>query len=74
MEKSLILIDRFKVLVKSILVVVLLTLFNMLILVGALMLPTGRMRQHVADSYLLIDAEDPYLEWDTYYLSTRMDT
>ena len=67
------LIDKMKILLKSILIVIFLTLFNMLLLVGSFMLPTGRMRQHVADSYLLIEAENPYLEWDTYYLSTRVD-
>ena len=66
-------VDKIKIFAKSVLIVVCLTLFNMLLLIGSFMLPTGRMRQHVADSYLLIDAEDPYLEWDTYYLSTRLD-
>lgn len=65
--------NEVKLLIRSILIVVILTLFNMAMLVGAFMLPTGRMRQHVADSYLLIEAEEPYLEWDTYYLSTRLD-
>ena len=68
-----IIVQRIKVFIKAVLIVVLLTVINMFILVGAFMLPTGRMRQHVADSYLLIDAEEPYLEWDTYYPSTRMD-
>ena len=71
--KRVVLIESVKVFIKSIVIVILLTLINMLILVGSFMLPTGRMRQHVADSYLLIEAEEPYLEWDTYYLSTRLD-
>ena len=73
MEKSLIMADRIKIFAKSVFVVIALTLINMLLLVGSFMLPTSRMRQHVADSYLLIEAEEPYLEWDTYYFSTRLD-
>lgn len=73
MEMMLLVKTKLKVLLKSILAVSVLTLFNMLLLVGVFMLPTGRMRQHVADSYLLIDAENPYLEWDTCYHSTRLD-
>ncbi len=73
MEMLLFVTDKVKIVFKSILLVIVLTLFNMLLLVCSFMLPTGRMRQHVADSYLLIEAENPYLEWDTYYLSTRVD-
>lgn len=66
-------VNKMMVLIKSVLLVIVLTLFNLILLVGAFMLPTGRMRQNVANSYLLIDAEDNYLEWDTYYPSTRLD-
>ena len=65
--------NQVKILLKSIAIVIFVTLLCMLMLVGSFMLPTNRMRQNVADSYLLIEDEEPYLEWDTYYLTTRMD-
>lgn len=64
---------RIKYIFKSIGIIIILTIINMIFLVCAFMLPTGKMRQHVADSYLLIEAEEPYLEWDTIYNSSRLD-
>ncbi len=58
---------------KSILVVSILTIINMCLLIGAFCLPTSPMRKHLADSYPLIEAEHPYLQWDQGYTSSMLD-
>ena len=58
---------------KIILIIVGLTFINCILLVLSFKLPTGIMRQHVAESYPLIEAEHPYLQWDQGYTSSMVD-
>ncbi|MCR5024250.1 MAG: hypothetical protein K6A90_07970 [Lachnospiraceae bacterium] len=65
--------NKFLLVTKLLLAVIILTLINCGLLVFAFTLPTGRMRKHVAESYPLIEAEHPYLQWDQGYTNSMMD-
>ena len=58
---------------KAIIIVFILTIINCFLLVMSFYLPTGKMRQHMADSSMLIDYEELYHEWAFGYTTTRMD-
>lgn len=59
--------------VKVFVIVLALTLINCGLLAISFCLPTGPMRQHVAESYPLIESEHQYLQWDQGYTSSMMD-
>lgn len=62
-----------KIVLKTLLTIVGLTLLNCVLLVLSYCLPTGTMRQHVAESAPLIESEDLYFRWDWGYTTTQVD-
>lgn len=58
---------------KAIVLSVVITLINCIILVASFILPTEKMRAHVAESVPLINSEEMYLRWDWGYNTTQVD-
>lgn len=58
---------------KALAIVVGITLFNALLLVLSFLLPTSVMREHVAESYPLVESESRYLQWNQGYTNSQMD-
>ena len=61
-----------KIVIASVCVIIL-TIINCLLLTGAFMLPTSVMRDNVAKSKDLIEAEGQYWQWDRGYTATQID-
>ncbi len=62
-----------KISLRALLITIGLTLINCILLVLSFCLPTGIMREHVAESVPLIDSEEMYLRWDWGYTTTQVD-
>ncbi len=58
---------------KAIIIVLAMTILGCFLLVVSFCLPTARMRQHLAESYPLIESEHQYLQWDQGYTSSMLD-
>ena len=58
---------------KAIVITIVITLINLGLLVLAFCLPTQTMRQHLAESYPLIESESQYMQWAQGYTSSMMD-
>jgi len=66
-------LESIKKIVVSIVCIIILTAINCLLLTGSFMLPTSIMRDNVAKSKELVEAEGQYWQWDNGYTATQID-